>query len=292
MGELYDKMKAECLIRGLSPNTYNGHLCRCRRFTKHFMRSPAEMGEAEVRSFLLYLATEEKASPAKQRSYIHALKFLYKEILKRPEVVENLKSPKLPSRLPVVLSREEVMAIYKSIKFIKHKAIVAIGYGAGLRIKETASLKKTDIDSKRMRIYIQMGKGKKDRHSILSPMLLELLREYYQTTRPKGDWLFPGQKPHTPISTASISVAFKKAVKKAGIQKDATYHSLRHSFATHLIENGTDIRVVQQLLGHASIRTTVRYTHVSNAFLNTIESPFDALQKRHKKGGRPCKPKK
>lgn len=292
MGELYDKVKAECLLRGYSPNTYNGHLCRCRRFAKHFMRSPAEMGEEEVRSFLFHLATVEKASPAKQKGYIGALKFLYREILKRPEVVEDLKSPKLPRRMPVVLDRQEVAAIIKATKSIKHKAIVATSYGAGLRIAEVARLKKNDIDSKRMRIYIQLGKGNKDRHSILSPRLLELLRDYYQKGRPKGDWLFPGQNPKRHISTAAISVAFRKAVKKAGIQKKATFHSLRHSFATHLLEDGTDIRVVQQLLGHTSIRTTVRYTHVSNAYLQTIESPFDTLPKLKAEGGRPCKRKK
>jgi len=292
MGELYDKVKAECLLRGYSPNTYNGHLCRCRRFAKHFMRSPAEMGREEVESFLFHLATVEEASPAKQKGYVGALKFLYREILKRPEVVEDLKSPKLPTRLPVVLDRQEVRAILEACTSIKHKAIVATGYGAGLRIAEVARLKKNDIDSKRMRIYIQLGKGKKDRHSILSPRLLELLREYYQKGQPKGDWLFPGQNIKRHISTAAITAAFRQAKKKAGIQKKATFHSLRHSFATHLLEDGTDIRVVQQLLGHSSIRTTVRYTHVSNAFLGTIESPFDALPTLKSKGGRACKPKK
>lgn len=291
MGELYDQVKAECLLRGLSPHTYNGYLCRCRRFAKHFMRSPAEMGEQEVRSFLLHLATKESASAAAQKGYIGALKFLYREILKRPDVVENLPNPKLPKRLPVVLSREEVLAIFEATGFIKHKAIVATGYGAGLRIAEVAGLRTTDIDSKRMRIRIQ-GKGQKERHSILSPLLLELLRDYYRQMPPKGEWLFPGQNPGRHICTATIHVAFKRALKKAGIQKKASFHSLRHSFATHLLEDGTDIRYVQQLLGHASIRTTVRYTHVSNAYLKTIQGPWDALQNRQKKGGKPCKPKK
>jgi site-specific recombinase XerD len=191
----------------------------------------------------------------------------------------------------VVLAREEVRAILEATQNIKHRAIVATSYGTGLRIAEVAGLRKTDIDSKRMRILVH-GKGKKDRSSILSPRLLELLRDYYQKGRPKGDWLFPGQNPKRHISTGAISAAFRKAVKKAGIQKKATFHSLRHSFATHLLENGTDIRVVQQLLGHSSIRTTVRYTHVSNAYLKTIESPFDGLPKLKTEGGRPCKRKK
>lgn len=290
MGELHDKMKAEFLLRGYSPNTYKGHLCRCRRFAKHFMRSPAQMGEQEIRTFLLDLITEQNASPSVQKAYINALKFLYREILKRPEVVENLRNPKLPKRLPVVLSREEVLAIFQVIKSLKHKAIVATSYGTGMRIAEVSSLRKTDVDSKRMRIYIQLGKGNKDRHTILSPMLLELLRDYWTKSRPKGQWLFPGQNPQKHICPCTVSVAFKKAVKKAGIKKKATFHSLRHSFATHLLENGTDIRFVQELLGHTSIRTTVRYTHVSNAYLRTIESPWDALQKLQQKGEPPCKP--
>jgi integrase len=168
------------------------------------------MGEEEVRSFLLHLVTEENASAAAQKGYIAALKFLYREIVKRPEVVENLPSPKLPKRLPLVLSREEVMAIFEATEFIKHKAIVATGYGAGLRIAEVAGLRTTDIDSKRMRIRVQ-GKGQKERHSILSPLLLELLRDYYRQMPPKGDWLFPGQRAGTHVCTATIHVAFKRA---------------------------------------------------------------------------------
>jgi integrase len=146
----------------------------------------------------------------RQKGYIAALKFLYREIVKRPEVVESLPSPKLPKRLPLVLSREEVMAIFEATEFIKHKAIVATGYGAGLRIAEVAGLRTTDIDSKRMRIRVQ-GKGQKERHSILSPLLLELLRDYYRQMPPKGDWLFPGQRAGTHVCTATIHVAFKRA---------------------------------------------------------------------------------
>ena len=156
--------------------------------------------------------------------------------------------------------RTPSLAIFRAIKFFKHKAIVATSYRTGMRIAEVSSLRKIDVDSKRMRTYIQLGKGEKDRHSILSPMLLELLRHYCKKTRPKGEWLFPGQNPKKHICPCTVSVAFKKAVKKAGIKKKATFHSLRHSFATHLLENGTDIRFVQELLGHTSIRTTVRYT--------------------------------
>ena len=200
----------------------------------------------------------------------------------------NIPNPKLPKRMPVVLSMEEVLAIFEAIRYIKHKAMIATTYGAGLRISEICSLRKADVDSQRMRILIH-GKGKKDRYCLLSPMILELLREYYRKVRPKGDWLFPGRNPQEHLSRGSIHKALKKAVKKVGIKKKVSMHALRHSFATHLLEQGTDIRFVQVLLGHASIRSTMRYTHVSNAALARIESPWDRLLKTKKQGGQPCK---
>jgi site-specific recombinase XerD len=288
MGKLQEQMKADLLLKGYSPYTQNGYLWRCRTFTKHFMRSPAEMGEQEVRQFLLYLAQDQKADPYVVKAYLSALKFLYRTTLRRPEVVATIPSPKLPKRMPVVLSRQEVLAVFEAIRYIKHRAIIATTYSAGLRISEVCALRKSDIDSTRMRILIH-GKGNKDRYAILSPMILELLRQYCRKVHPKGVWLFPGQNPGRHLTTNCISQIFKRAVKKVGIHKKATMHSLRHSFATHLLENGTDIRFVQALLGHASIRTTARYTHVSNAYIQKIENPWDALHKEHTQGGRPCK---
>jgi integrase/recombinase XerD len=294
MGKLHEQMKADLTLKGYSPHTFAGYLPRCRKFAEHFNRSPQEMGEEEIRAFLLYLAQEQKVSPSLQKTYLVALKFLYRHTLNRPEEVENIPTPKLPVQLPVVLSREEVLAIFEAIPYIKHKAMVATTYGAGLRISEVCALRKSDIDSQRMRIYVHLGKGKKDRFALLSPMVLELLREYYRKVRPKGEWLFPGQNPQKHLTTNCIHRTFKRASEKVGIHKRASMHSLRHSFATHLLENGTDIRFVQALLGHASIRSTVRYLHVSNAYLSHIESPFDALQKGEDKGegGRPCNQEK
>jgi site-specific recombinase XerD len=251
------------------------------------MRSPAEMGEKEIRAFLLHLVQEQKADPYLQKAYISALKFFYRITLGRPEVVANIPNPKLPKRMPVVLSMGEVLAIFEAIRYIKHKAMIATTYGAGLRISEVCCLRKSDVDSQRMRILIH-GKGKKERYCLLSPMILELLREYYRKVRPKGDWLFPGRNPQKHLSRGSIHQALKIAVKKVGIKKKVSMHSLRHAFATHLLEHGTDIRFVQVLLGHASIRSTMRYTHVSNAALSRIESPWDRLLKAQKQGGQPC----
>jgi len=290
MGKLHEQMKADLTLKGYSPHTFAGYLPRCRKFAEHFNRSPEEMGEEEIRAFLLYLAQEQKVSPSLQKTYLVALKFLYRHTLNRPEEVENIPTPKLPVQLPIVLSREEVLAIFEAIGYIKHKAMIATTYAAGLRISEVCALRKSDIDSQRMRIYVHLGKGKKDRYALLIPMVLELLREYYRKVRPKGDWLFPGQNPKKHLTTNCIHRTFKRAVRKVGINKKASMHSLRHSFATHLLENGTDIRYVQALLGHASIRSTVRYLHVSNAYISHIESPWDALQKEEEEeqGGQPC----
>ena len=205
MGKLHEQMKADLTLKGYSLHTQNAYLCRCRKFAEHFMRSPAEMGEQEVRAFLLYLAEEQEAEPCVLKAYLSALKFLYQTTLKRPEVVENIPHPKMPVKLPLVLSREEVLAIFEAIPYIKHKAIVATTYGAGLRISEVCALRKSDIDSQRMRIYVHQGKGKKDRFALLSPMVLELLREYYRKVRTSkrsvGSWSDPKSYCLPPTST-------------------------------------------------------------------------------------------
>jgi len=217
MGKLQEQMKADLTLKGYSPHTFTGYLPRCRKFAEHFNRSPEEMGEEEIRAFLLYLAQEQKVSPSLQKTYLVALKFLYRHTLNRPEEVENIPNPKLPVQLPIVLSREEVLAIFEAIGYIKHKAMIATTYAAGLRISEVCALRKCDIDSQRMRIYVHLGKGKKDRFALLSPMVLELLREYYRKVHPKGDWLFPGQNPKNHLTTNCIHRTFKRAVKKVGI---------------------------------------------------------------------------
>ena len=284
MGKLQEKMREEMILRGFAQNTIDGYLGRCRYFAKHFMRCPSEMGEQEVREFLLYIAQEKNASPSNCKAYVVSLRFLYKHILKRPEVVKSIPYPKQPKTLPVILSRSEVIRILSALDNYKHRAILVTTYSAGLRISETLQLKKSDIDSDRMRIRVDEGKGKKDRYSILSLLNLTLLREYYKEKQPEGEWLFPGPKPEKHLGYAAARVVFVNAKKKAGIGKKATVHCLRHSFATHLLENGTDIRYVQTLLGHASIRTTVRYLHVSNKYIEKIESPWDALHRADVEG--------
>jgi site-specific recombinase XerD len=221
--------------------------------------------------------------------YVSALKFFYKNTLRRPEVVQHVAHPKKPQLLPDVLTKQEVLALFEAIGSLKYKAIIATTYSAGLRISEVCTLGVTDIDSKRMLIHIRGGKGKKDRYVMLSEQLLVLLRQYYRALPRRGIYLFFGQDPNRPISISAVHRVLKKAVKRAGLRvlkkavkraglsKKVSMHTLRHCFATHLLEAGGDIRVMQVLLGHASIRTTVRYTRVSPQHVGRIQSPWDLL---------------
>jgi site-specific recombinase XerD len=279
MGKLQEQMKTDLVLKGYSPHTIRQYLHCIRNFAKYFMRPPAEMGETEMRKFMLHLAQDRKVSAFTQSTHVNALKFLYRITLHRPEVVERLPHPKRPKTLPQILTMQEVLRFFAAIKSAKYKALLGIIYGAGLRISEACALKPTDIDSQRMLIHIRRGKGNKDRYVLLGETMLTLLREYYQTARRKGDYLFPGQKPQNPLTTTSIRHVLKKVTAKAGLSKKITPHTLRHSFATHLLETGYDLRVVQTLLGHTSIQTTQRYTHVTDRLLSLTRSPLDLIQK-------------
>lgn len=277
MGKLHDRMKGDLLLKGYSPHTQSAYLRCARHFASHYMRSPEEMGEKEIRDFLLHLIRDRNASPATLHMYVNALKFLYNITLKRPEEVKEISHPKRPKTLPVILSPKEVLRVFAAIRSVKHKAIIATAYAAGLRISEVCGLRIADIDSQRMRIHVRSGKGKKDRYVMLGETLLTLLRQYYQKARPQGEYLFPGYKPHRPICTAAVNQVMRKVVRQAGLSKKVTMHTLRHCFATHLMEAGTDIRILQVLLGHSSIRTTLRYTHITDRLVQKLVSPLDML---------------
>jgi site-specific recombinase XerD len=279
MGKLQEQMKADLFLKRYSPHTIRAYLHCIRNFAKYFMRPPAEMGETEVRQFILHLAQERKVSASVHTTHVTALKFLYRITLRRPEVVQHLPYPKRPKTLPNVLTLQEVLALFRAIQSAKYKAILALAYGAGLRISEVCTLKPTDIDSRRMLIHVRRGKGNRDRYVLLGETMLTLLREYYQTARRKGDYLFPGQKPQNPLTPAAIRKVLIKVAVKAGLSKKITPHTLRHSFATHLLETGYDLRIVQTLLGHASIQTTQRYTHITDRLLSLTRSPLDLIQK-------------
>jgi len=227
----------------------------------------------EIKQFLYYYMEEKDISSSYQNQLINAIKFYYEQVLKQPRQVYYLERPRKESRLPGVLSLEEVGALIKAIDNLKHRTIISLIYSGGLLISEAINLKITDIDSDRMQMRIEQAKGKKDRMTLLSKGVLELLREYYRQYRPKF-WLFEGQTGEQ-YSVTNIQAVFRRAKEKAGIRKPATVHTLRHSFATHLLEKGTDLRYIQELLGHKSSKTTEIYTHVSQKKLSLIISPFD-----------------
>jgi len=274
MGKLRDQMLVDLQLCGAKPRTQKTYLREAENLAKYFNRSPAELGEDELKEYLLYLMKERHLSEGTFRYYVAGLKFLYRTTLKREWAVEKIKCPRAKRKLPVVLDISEVEALFSVIKNLKHKAILMITYSSGLRVSETASLKLIDIDSKRMMVRISQGKGGKDRYSILSQTALEHLRQYWKKYRP-SEWLFEGQKKDDHITAHSIQLMFYAAKKRAGITKPVSVHTLRHSFATHLIEAGTSLHHVQLLLGHRSPTTTTVYLHVSRLNLGQVISPLD-----------------
>lgn len=275
MGKLRDQMLVDLQLCGVKPKTQQNYLREAENLAKYFNRSPAELGEDELKEYLLYLINERHLSEGTFRFYVAALKFLYRTTLKREWPVEKIKCPRREKKLPVVLDISEVESLFSATKNLKHKAMLMITYSSGLRVSETAKLKLTDIDSTRMTVRIT-GKGGKDRYSILSQTALEHLRHYWKKYRP-AEWLFEGQKKDGHISTNSIQQLFYKAKKLARIKKPVSIHTLRHSFATHLIEAGTSLHHVQLLLGHRSPTTTTVYLHVSRLNLSQVVSPLDRI---------------
>lgn len=277
MGKLRDRMKADLRLRNLRPGTQANYLNCARALAAYHHRSPAEMDWQDVRSFLLHLREEKGLSPSTQKVYVAALKFLYAVTLNRPEVVRPFFMPRVPQHVPEILSGKEVEALFQAVEDLKYRAVLMTTYGAGLRIAETCSLHIQDIDSKRMLIRVRDGKGGRQRYTILSQRLLEVLRTYYKHERPQGPYLFPGAQPDTPLSRDAVRQVLRKAAERTGLTKRVTPHILRHSFATHLLESGTDIRVIQVLLGHRSIRTTTGYAQVSTRHIARTTSPLDLL---------------
>ncbi len=265
------------LLKGYSPNTIRNY---CNAF-HHLLRllgekSVADLSRAQILSYLLWLIREQEYSEVHMHTNINAIKFLFEKVLGRQAEFYDVPRPKKPWKLPEVLASEEVCCLIQKIENIKHKAMLMAGYSAGLRVSEIVNLKITDIDSKRMMIHIHGAKGKKDRLVPLSKKLLDILREYFVQYKPKG-FLFEGQYGGA-YSARSIQMILTAAKMKAGIKKKGSIHLLRHSYATHLMEGGTDVRFIQELLGHNSIKTTMRYTHVSKKEIGKIESPLDKLK--------------
>jgi site-specific recombinase XerD len=263
-------------VRNFSLNTQRIYVDRVAKFAKHFGKSPELLGPEEIRTYQLYLIHNRNASWSMLDQTVCALRFFFRNTLGKEWTIRHIPGPKKPITLPVVLSPDEVSRFFEKIHNLKHRAILMTAYAAGLRVSEVTSLRPSDIDSQRMVIRIEQGKGRKDRYVMLSPNLLELLRAYWKVVRPIG-LLFPGRYPDRPITREAIYKVCLQATKAAGLNKKVTVRALRHCFATHLLEAGANLRVIQILLGHRSLRTTARYTHVSTATLCSTVSPLDLL---------------
>jgi site-specific recombinase XerD len=270
-------MTEDMQVRNLALNTQTSYLQQVSLFARHFNKSPEELGPEEIRAYQVYLTNEKKLAPGSILIAVAALRFLYKVSLKRKwPFDEVIPAPKKPQKLPVVLSPEEVLEFLRCIGNAKQRTILTTCYAAGLRISEAVHLKAADIDSKRMVIRVDQGKGQKDRYTMLSPRLLETLRAYWRAGRPKT-WLFEGDVPSKPIDRSAVEQACKKARRLSGIRKPITPHSLRHAFSVHLLESGTDIRTIQLLLGHRSLATTARYLRIATSKVCSTSSPLDLL---------------
>lgn len=276
MDAWFERMKMDLMLGGYSASTTRIYLIYVRRFAEHFSRPLLDIGEDQIRTFLLHLAEDHSVAHTTYRQYRAAIKFLYMISLGRPWTVAAIPNRRKTHTLPVVLSREEVTALLHAVEGVKYRAVIMTAYAAGLRIMEACSLRVRDIDSKRMVLHIRAGKTRRDRYVMLSEKLLLLLRQYWKIVRP-DDLMFPGRCPSGHVSPQAVRAVFKKALHCAGIGKEVTPHVLRHSFATHLLEAGTDLPVIQALLGHQSPHTTSRYVHVSTRHLACTKSPLDLI---------------
>jgi site-specific recombinase XerD len=285
MTPLRQRMIEDMQLRNFAPATQRNYIAHVASFARFYGKSPELLDREAVREYLLHLLNERKLSPEGVNQQVAALKFLYLTTLEMPWSDVDFPRAKRVRHLPVVLSYEEVVLFFDHVPSLKYRAALMICYGAGLRVSEAAAVKVGDIDSKRNLLRVEQGKGRKDRYAMLSPRLLEVLRVYWRAARP-GTYLFPSPRPGRHLNAAALQVACREAWLRSGLHKKVTVHTLRHSFATHLLENGTDLRIIQVLLGHSQIDTTARYTAVSPQFVGTIVSPLDRLDKpvvKHRK---------
>ena len=277
MTPLRQRMTEDMQVRNLSPHTQTSYVQQVSLFARHFHQSPEALGPEDIRSYHVYLTNEKKLSPSSTLVAIAALRFLYKVTLHKEWRLEDIiPAPRKPQKLPVVLSPEEIQHFLNCIPQPKHRTILTTCYAAGLRISEAVRLKPTDIDSQRMVIHVELGKGQKDRYVMLSPKLLEILRAWWRVEKPKL-WLFPGNIAGRHISKDAVELACQQARRLSRISKPITPHSLRHAFAVHLLESGTDVRTIQLLLGHRSLATTARYLRIATCKVCSTASPFDLL---------------
>ena len=276
MTPLRQRMLEDLQIRRYSPTTIRIYLHCIAEFAQHFGKPPDRLGAEHIRQYQLFLIKEKKVARPTFVQVVCALRFFYTHTLNRKIAIERIPFPRREKKLPLILSREEVKALLKAPGNLRTRTLLAILYGCGLRVSEVAQLKVSDIDSARNVLRVRQGKGGKDRQTLLPAKLLELLRCYWRNQRPSG-WLFPAGDSARPITPKTIYMACRTATRQAGISKPVHPHSLRHAFATHLLEAGVNLRTIQILLGHANLETTARYLHVADIAVRTTASPLDSL---------------
>lgn len=277
MNEIFNRLIEELKLKGYSQKTIKSYLGHTRRFLIYYYgKSPNDLSDAQVRKYILSFINDKNCSHAYINQAISAIKFLYHHVYKKSDFMLDFPRMKKEKKLPNVLNQKEVVKILNAVTNIKHKTILIMVYSSGLRVSEVVRLKISDIDSNRMLIHVKQAKGRKDRYTLLSNVALEQLRVYYKKYKPHN-WLFEGEDVGSHLTERSVQKIFEKAKVKAKIEKKATVHSLRHSFATHLLEGGTDLRYIQELLGHSSSKTTEIYTHVSEKDVRRIQSPLDRI---------------
>jgi site-specific recombinase XerD len=292
MTPLRQRMIEDMQLRNLSTGTQRAYLHYITGLARFYQTSPDHLSLEDLREYQLYLINERQYSAESVNHFVVSAKFLYNVTLETPWPEDALPRCRVPYKLPVVLSVTEVAEFFQHVCTIRYRAALMTAYGAGLRVSEVVSLQIGDIDSQRMLIRVRQGKGKKDRYAMLSPRLLEVLRCWWRsrhsTPQPRKpspeDWLFPGWREGRHMNTASLQTVCREAARAAGLSKRVTVHTLRHSFSTHLLENGTDTRVIQVLLGHSRIDTTARYAQVSPKVVAATASPLDNLDRNARKG--------
>ena len=283
-GSLRERFVADMAVRGFTEKTRKDYLRTVEGFAAFLERSPGTATAEDIRQFQIRRSEQGLHAPA-MNSTVAALRFFFNHTLDRPDLARKLVRLRYPRKLPVVLSPDEAARLIGATTCLKHRAALSVAYGAGLRVAEVASLRVGDIDSRRMLIVVERGKGGRGRHALLSPALLALLRAWWQEGRREGvmrpgGWLFPGQDPARPITTRQLGRVVEAAAVAADLVKHVSPHTLRHSFATHLLEDGVDIRVIQALLGHAKLDNTALYTRVATRTVRTVTSPLDRILAR------------
>jgi len=279
---LRQRMIDDMTLRKLSPQTQGAYIRAVKNFTRYLGQSPDAASAEDLRRYQLYLV-DQGISSGNLNATLTGLKFFFETTLERPEAMAKMSHVHEPRKLPLVLGLEEVTRLLQSADSLKYQAALGVAYGAGLRASEVVHLSVTDIDSERRVIRVEQGKGQRDRYAMLSPTLLELLRSWWRHAHAHrqilpGGWLFPGQNPVNPLSTRQLNRAFHRARKAAGIDKAVSLHSLRHAFATHLLEHHEDIRIIQVLLGHKKLENTARYSQVAAKLLHEVKGPLEYLK--------------